>query len=518
MGGASNCPETPRQKMISMMYLVLTAMLALNVSADILNGFTMVDNSLLKTIVNSDKRNEGLHTKMEYLYEQNPQKVGEWLEKSKALKEESDKMYQKLQDAKIAIIALADGSEADPNGIELQKKDNLDVAGQYAQLSTGGQRGKELQTEIESYRDFIKSMLGDRPKAAAVYDDIFNTDKLYNEKTQAEVTWVQRNFESMPAVAVITMLSKYQVDVRSAETELLQLFLTNTDAGDFRVNKITAKLIPSTKHVIQGGKFQAEIALMAIDTTKAPTYFIGDQKLDSGFLNISCNSIGTFPIKGRLEITDPQGEIQAYEFEDEYTVGAPSATIANIDMNVVYRGYNNRMEISVPGIASEKLSVSATGASLTKSGNTWVCKPAANSGREISIVVSAQVDGRSQVMGTSKFRVKTLPSPTAFLSINGESWQPNKSKVKRADIIGGTMIAEYEDGMLNANFTVSEFTLSVSDGRGGFLSSKSNGNKFSDAQKKQLQNLKPGTKVLIENVKYTGAKSGTLSFPSISLP
>lgn len=518
MGGASNCPETPRQKMISMMYLVLTAMLALNVSADILNGFTMVDNSLLNTIVNTDKRNAGLHSKMQYLYEQNPQKVGEWLEKSKTLKVQSDEMYQRLQDAKIAIIGLADGKDADPEGKVLIKKDNLDVAGEYAQLSTGGQRGKELQTEIEEFRDFVKSMMPDQPERAAVYDNIFNTDKMYSEKTQMDVSWVQRNFESMPAVAVITMLTKYQADVRATETELLQMFMTNTDAGDFRVNKITARLIPNSKHVIQGGKFQAEIALMAIDTTKAPVYYIGDEKLDSGFLNISCGSIGTFPIKGRLEITNPQGEMQSYNFEDEYTVGAPSATIANIDMNVVYRGYNNRMEISVPGIASEKLTVSASGASLTKSGTTWVCKPAANSGKEISIVVSAQVDGRSQVMGTSKFRVKTLPSPTAFISIKGESWQPNKSRVKRADIIGGTMIAEYEDGMLNANFTVTEFTLSVSDGRGGFLSSKSSGNKFSAAQQRQLQNLKPGTKVLIENVKYTGAKSGTLSFPSISLP
>ena len=130
MGGAKNCPETPRQKMIGMMYLVLTAMLALNVSADILNGFSMVDNSLLNSIRNANIRNEGLHDDMQYLYEQNPQKVGEWLEKSKRVKEESDKMFNLLQEFKTGIIRLADGKEADTAGIVIVKKDNLDVAGQ----------------------------------------------------------------------------------------------------------------------------------------------------------------------------------------------------------------------------------------------------------------------------------------------------------------------------------------------------------------------------------------------------
>ena len=515
MGGAKNCPETPRQKMIGMMYLVLTAMLALNVSADILNGFSMVDNSLLNSIRNANIRNEGLHDDMQYLYEQNPQKVGEGLEKSKRVKEESDKMFNLLQEFKTGIIRLADGKEADTAGIIIVKKDNLDVAGQYAELSTTGARGQQLKDAIKNYRIFVEEMFDNDSNKVQIYESMFNTDPSENSHGEV-VDWVNATFESMPAVAVITMLSKYQSDVRATEAELINYFKSKTDAGDFRVNKITAKLIPVSKHVIQGGRYHAEIALMAVDTTKVPEYYLNGNKLDTCIVDFACGSIGTFPIKGQLELTDQYGEKQVFPFEDEYSVGAPSATIANVDMNVVYRGYKNKMEISVPGISSDKLRVSAQGGTIVKEGQYYICTPSAAS--EIVLTVSAEVEGRVQSMGSSKFRVKTLPNPTAFLSINGESWLPGKSKVTRNQIVEGTMIAEYEDGMLNANFKVTGFILSISDGKGGFNSSPSNGNKFTDDQQRRLRNLKPGTKVLIENVKFTGPKSGTLAFPPITLP
>src|SRR5574344_74606 len=109
MSGAANCPETPRQKMIGMMYLVLTAMLALNVSADILNGFTMVDNSLLTNTETRLQQNEGLYGDLQYLYDQNPEKVGEWLEKSKVVKAKSDSVVNFLLTCKRDMMQMADG-------------------------------------------------------------------------------------------------------------------------------------------------------------------------------------------------------------------------------------------------------------------------------------------------------------------------------------------------------------------------------------------------------------------------
>ena len=524
MSGAKNCPETPRQKMIGMMYLVLTAMLALNVSADILNGFDLVNNSLKNSIDNSKVRNQGLYGDMQSLYDLNPTKVGEWLEKANKVKEESDKLFNILQEFKVGIIALADGSAADPEGNIIQKRDNTNVAGEYAEVGTTKHRGNELKQAIDNYRIFVEEMFGNDSLHTQIYNAMFNTDPVKKKVDEPAVEWVDNTFAHMPAVAVVTMLSKYQSDVRNTEAELIQYFIQQQDAGDFRVNKIQARLIPDSKNVMQGGRYHAEIALMAVDTTKAPIYYLGNNQLESEIIDIPCNQIGTFPIKGRLEMIDQYGATQTYEFEDQYMVSAPAATVANVDMNVVYRGYDNKMEISVPGLADSQLRVSANGATMTKSGNQYICKPTAKD--KITILVSADIDGKVRTIGQKEFRVRPVPSPSAFLKLpNGERWSPTMEtagRLKRQDLLDATIIAEYEDGMLNADFVVTEFTIKIPRGA-GFDPIKVSGGKFSDRQIERLKNLKPKQEFLIEQIKYEmkgakTAKSGTLTMGSVPMP
>jgi gliding motility-associated protein GldM len=518
MSGAKNCPETPRQKMIGMMYLVLTAMLALNVSADILNGFDMVNDSLNTAIENSKTRNHNLYGDMQALYDLNPTKVGEWLEKANKVKEESDKMFDLLQEFKVGIIALADGKNADSEGNVILKRDDTNVSGEYAEVGTTKKRGNELKNAIDNYRIFVEEMFGNDSLRSQIYDAMYNTDPIKKNADEPAVEWVDNTFAHMPAVAVITMLSKYQTDVRNTEAELLQYFIQQQDAGDFRVNKIQARLIPDSKNVMQGGRYHAEIALMAVDTTKVPTYYIGENQLDSCIIDIPCNQIGTFPIKGRLEMIDQYGATQTYEFEDHYMVSAPAATVANIDMNVVYKGYDNKMEISVPGIADSQLRVSASGASISKSGNQYICKPTAD--REITISVSADVDGKIQSIGQKKFRVRPVPSPTAFLRLeNNELYNPDLEgvKLRRRDLYSATVVAEYADGMLNANFTVKQFTLYIQQGA-GWDNLTVKGNKLTDKEVDRLKKLKAGQKFYFGDIQYTGPKSGKLSMGMIDMP
>ena len=519
MSGAKNCPETPRQKMIGMMYLVLTAMLALNVSADILNGFDMVNDSLNTAIENSKTRNHNLYGDMQALYDLNPTKVGEWLEKANKVKEESDKMFDLLQEFKVGIIALADGKNADPEGNVILKRDDTNVSGEYAEVGTTKKRGNELKSAIDNYRIFVEEMFGNDSLRSQIYDAMYNTDPIKKKADEPAVEWVDNTFAHMPAVAVITMLSKYQTDVRNTEAELLQYFIQQQDAGDFRVNKIQARLIPDSKNVMQGGRYHAEIALMAVDTTKVPTYYLGDNQLESAIIDIPCNQVGTYPIKGRLEMIDLYGATQTYEFEDQYMVSAPAATVANIDMNVVYKGYDNKMEISVPGIAESQLRVSAAGASISKSGSQYICKPTAN--EKITITVSAEVDGKVQTVGQKVFRVRPVPSPTSFLRLpNNELYNPdmeNAPKLRRRDLYESTVVAEYADGMLNANFTVKQFTLYIQQGA-GWDNLTVKGNKLTDKEVDRLKKLKAGQKFYFGDIQYTGPKSGKLSMGMIDMP
>lgn len=518
MSGATNCPETPRQKMIGMMYLVLTAMLALNVSADVLNGFTMVDASMQHAISSADLRNKKLYDDMQYLYQQNPAKVGEWLEKSNRVKTKSDSLVNLLQDFRVGIFKLADGDKVDPNYEELVNKSNTDIGVQYAELNIpNGKRGKELKQAIDDYRDFVIEMFDHDSVRTIAYNQIFYTGKQKNSHGES-VDWLNANFESMPAAAVVALLSKYQNDVRTTESQLIQYFKIRQDAGDFRVNKIEARIIPNSKSIIQGGKFQAEIALMAVDTTKTPVYYLNGRQLESSSISIPCPSTGVFPISGYLEIVDNNGDIKSYPFKDEYSVSEPTATIANTDMNAIYRGYENKLAISVPGIPSDKLKISCDGANIQKQGSIYVCKPSPESKHnKITIGVSAEVDGKTQLIASSEFRVLTLPSPTAFLYIDGEPWLPGKKNVKKREIYEAPLIAQYEDGLLKADFQITGFTIVVNN-KGSLRTADSKNNKFTQDQKDLIANAKSGSTLYIQDIKYTGAKSGKLAFPPIKLP
>ena len=150
MSGAANCPETPRQKMIGMMYLVLTAMLALNVSADILNGFTLVNKSISQSIVATEDRNRMVYSELETMKQLNPTKVGHWLDEALMVKTAADSIFNYLQGFKEDIVKLADGKDADVDNI--QAKDNLDVGAQYAILNG---HGATLEEYMDGFREFL---------------------------------------------------------------------------------------------------------------------------------------------------------------------------------------------------------------------------------------------------------------------------------------------------------------------------------------------------------------------------
>lgn len=518
-----------------MMYLVLTAMLALNVAAEILNGYKMVNGSLVDSIATTERRVNGLISTMEYMNEQNPVKTKEWLDKTYVVRDECDKMYDMLQEFKEGIIEAADGAKFveeknaeganfDANRYELKAPDNLDGASNYAELNAYENgvkdcRGAKLQQSIIDFRNFVVKMFDNDTAKSAVYGKIFKTDKMWSEHAKDSVDWVQGTFESMPAIAAVTMIAKYQSDVRLAEEAMIEYFRTKTDAGDMRVNKIMAVVIPDSKVVMQGGKYHAELALMAVDTTKVPEYYVNGQKLDTCFIDRPAGAVGDVKLSGEIVVINAEGEPQKYPFESEYSVTPPTATIANEEMNVVYRGYTNKMQIAVPGVASTKLSVSAPGASFTRSGDNWICKVEGGAS-EITVSVSANVDGKNVSMGSQKFRVRTLPDPKAFLKLaDGTLWTAAKGGIKKSQLEGASIVAEYgESESLQANFKVESFELAISDGRGGLRKVGSNGGKFSEAQMQQLKSLKSGSQIIIINIRYSGAKTGkNLPFEPLGL-
>lgn len=504
MGGAKNCPETPRQRMIGMMYLVLTAMLALNVSADILNGFAMVDKSLRTTIKASDVRSNALYDDFQYLYSQNPVKVKEWLDKASMVKVKSDSLYNYIQNFKYEMVRLSDGDKTDPNLEVIQGASDTNAPGLY-----GLQRGNagKLKAAISEYREFMMDVVSADTAKKEMYNLIFATDE--GKTTSGEtISWENSIFESMPLSAVVAILTKFQSDIRSAEAETVMYLKAQTDAMDFRVNKIEALVLPTSNYVIRGDKYSAQIVLSAVDSTKIPEVYVNGNKLDSTVYSLTCNSVGTFSYSGALRMMGNDGIPREYPFESEYIVGEPSVTISNVDMNVVYRGIDNNFSISVPGVASENVTVRADGADVVKKGAGYIIRPKRDG--SIKINVFAKMNGKDMAMGSTEYRVKYLPDPKAFLQYVDQNGMPRTiqdGRLGRRFLKDGktTLIASYgEDELLKANFKITSFSMVTVMG-----SADSNGPKLSPDQLAQLDRLEGGDYVTFKNIRAVGPDGKT---------
>ena len=506
MSGAKNCPETPRQKMIGMMYLVLTAMLALNVSTDILNGFTLVDNSLHSSIAASDTRNAKLYHDFQAANADNPEKTQVWFDKANEVRLRADSLYNYIQDFKEQIAILADGKKAvaarkaageDPT-LHIDGNSNLDVTGQYAIVQGNGAILKEV---VAYYRDYAAGLAEDDAELRHSIQATLATERGYNSHEKDSCDWEVAIFDGMPVGASITILTKMQNDVRATESQLIQYLMDRTDAGDLRVNKLQAYVIPNSNYVIRGGKYSAQIILAAVDSTQRPEYYVEGQRInDHGIYEVAASGVGVKKYSGWIAYQDPStGEMQSLPFRSEYSVGEPAVTISNTDLNIMYRGYENKFSISVPGVANDKVKINVNGATVRQQGALWIIKPGDNA-KNVTISVTAELDGRMQPMGSREYRVKALPKPGAYFK-SGEN-EYSDGNISRGALLNNsaTVIASYgPDGLLDLPFQITSFKVNIN----GTLT-EARGNKFTREQLDRLSKLKMGAIVVITDIRAKG--------------
>ncbi len=236
--------------MINLMYVVLMAMLALNISSEVLNGFSIVEESLNRTTANSSKENEVLYNNFAEQMNKNPQKVKEWFEKATAVKRMSDSLYNLAQALKVQIVREADGK--DGNIYDIKSKDNLEAAS-HVMLAPGTGQGKSLYDAINTFRERILKMVTDPHQRKIIESNL--TTKVPKSADTLGKNWQEYMFEDMPVAGAVTLLSKLQSDVRYAEGEVLHTLVANIDMKDIRVNKLSAFVIPESKTVISGDQF-----------------------------------------------------------------------------------------------------------------------------------------------------------------------------------------------------------------------------------------------------------------------
>lgn len=495
---------SPRQKMINLMYVVLMAMLALNVSSDVLNGFSLVEDSLLRSTENASATNKAIYDDLQAQLQANPAKVKEWYDKAQYVRQISDSLYNYAERLKVSIVKQADGKKGDVKNV--QNKEDLEAASQIMLAPRRGE-GQRLYNSINTFRENIVSMLTDETQKQIIADNL--STKIPDKPGTLGKNWQEYMFENTPVAAAVTILSKLQSDVRYAEGEVLHSLVSNIDIKDLRVNELNAFVIPSSRTVVQGSKFSAQIIMAAVDTTRRPDIYVGDKLINTpdGTYEMLCSSTGDFSLKGYIEMMDGQGEMVRREFEQPYSVVAPSATVSADLMNVLYAGYENPISVSIPGIPSNKVITSMSGGILQPtSPGKYIARPT-EIGQDAVITVSFNMEGRTQQMGQFTFRVRKLPDPAAYIeyAADGGSNRFRGGRLSKQILMNtGGIGAAIDDGLLNIEFNVKGFETVFFDNMGNAVPYVSNGTSFTEQQRAMFRSLSRGKRFYISQIRAVG--------------
>ncbi len=524
---------SPRQKMIGMMYLVLTALLALNISKEILESFVTINEGLEKTITNFKDKNADMYSDFEGAYQENPTKVKPFYDSAKEIQIAAEEASNYIDRIKIKITAMLQkmdtsevvgkdqfGNDTIMNLSYISSKDNMDVpttvliGSEPANPKTGMYSATDLKVKLENFRDVVASKVD---SSNAIYQTVFSTFDFADKKEAGGSTskWETFNFYSVPAAASITMLSKIQTDIRNVESDAVKYLYSDVDAASFKFNKLEAAVISPSNYILLGDSFRATIFLAAMDSTKNPQIVVGKDvemkgdryvsKGDSlkvkmnegkGYINIPTRSEGEFTYKGAINFEAPGGKIIPRMFETTYMVAKPSTTISATKMNVFYMGVANPVSISAPGVSAESIrpSISGGGGSIKKgSGGEWVVnvtKPG-----DVKITVSAELNGKNKVMGAMDFRVKQIPTPVA--KVSGKTSGAVSPRVLAA---ASGIYLDMEGFVFDVRVDVISYEFSyVVD---GFTSTiKVSGGSVTQDVKDKLTRVKRNTNVSFENVK-----------------
>jgi gliding motility-associated protein GldM len=517
---------SPRQKMIGMMYLVLTAMLALNVSKEAVEAFRKVDNGLTQTIKNYTLKNVAIYKEFDRAASENPAKAGKYKTAAYQVKERADEAYNFIQGLKIEIIKKTEKDPETPavNGNEViidkveRHIDDTNVPSEILIGANENGKANDLKALLAEYRQFLITTLdGHNPTAEEALKKSLNTEDGLNRDGVKE-RWENLNFQTLPLVAVICILSEYQVNVRNAETEVLNYLYSQIDASSFKFTKLDAIVIPTTSnYVTLGSDYEARVFISATDSTQFPVITVGDSKLPldetgKGIYKIHASSTGPKKWGGLIALKAPDGSIKNYPFESSYVVGDPNVIVSPTAMNVMYWGINNPIDVSVPGISPDKLKIKVMNGSFStekvkKSGGdyfkgAWAVKPNAV-GQNVQVIVTADINGKPVQYAPYDFRVKSIPNPVAIFANKSTGSVPRATAAAQQGVF-----AILPDFDFDLQYSVTGYTVLYSDKGSDFEESSTNSN-LTAKQKDLIGRLTRGKNLIIKDIKALGPDGKT---------
>jgi gliding motility-associated protein GldM len=484
---------TPRQKMINLMYLVFIAMLAMNMSKEVLSAFGLMNEKFESANESAKSTNEQM---MLALDTKATEAKGEFaIAAGTAHKVEAatKKFYDFVGTLKAEVLTGVEAEDGKLPYESMDKADNLDHSWFTGDGYTA--RGKEVIAAIETYKADMKAALGSEKKYSAILNDVnkrFDISQVA-DKEGVKKDYLDYHFKGFPAIASLAKLTSWQNDAKKAESDVISAALGKAAVQAASYSNYQAIVALDKNVYFQGEPVTGKVVLGRYDENTKPTSFQGPGKLVNGqaIISTTAGAIGEQNLSGQFTFVE-EGKTIPLKFTGKYVV-VPRPNSANISadkMNVVYRGLPNPLTISFAGIGDNNVSASAPGLSPAGGKGKYNLNP--GSGTEVTVTATGKMTDGKSVSDKKVFRIKNIPAPAG--SIGGTlGFQKGAKSRLEASTIGAAL----PDFVYDLNFEVTSFAFKVP----GQATIVVNGNKIDARCKSALSRAKTGDLVSISDIK-----------------
>ena len=501
--------QSPRQKMINLMYLVFIAMLALNVSKEVLTAFGIMNEKLTVANETTEVRNSAAMAGLAAKVDEQPAKYA-------PLKEKADKIDKLSQNLKNYVANLKKNLTAeveDPKDYEtMDRPDQLDNI-----FFKGGKisgKGKEFVDQIDTYREGVLNVLGKGyPQVSEEVKKEFSTQPV-KDREGIKKEWLDYNFQGFPLVASITKLTQLQTDVETTENDILSTMLSGQLQSEVSLNNYEAIVIPDKTAFFSGENFKGKVVLGRFDKTlQFDKVVINGNTLKQNqtvggqvILDFPAGNVGEKEITGQLQYTE-NDSVKSIPIKSSYAViPKPNSAVISADkMNVVYRGVKNPMTISIPGVGN--VSANAPGLTSVGGAGNYVMDVTTLQAREVKINVSGKLPGGETVSDSKTFRVKDIPRPVGTIRGEDGSVKMQRNGLEISDV--GATLPDFD---FDIKLKVTGFSFKVS----GQPTVKVHGSKLDASAKSALRRAGRGETVQIFDIEAQLATNSGYKLKKVS--
>lgn len=496
---------SPRQKMINLMYLIFIAMIAMQMSKEVLSAFGYMNEKLTESNATATAKNTATLENLSTKANEQPEKYSELYSKANQINDLSVEFDRYLEEKKELFLA----DQEDRTDYESMEK--RDIVDEYFFLGDGyTPEGQEFLDRIIAYREGIVQIIGENHPLSNTIKERFDTS---DQDTEAgKQAWLKNRYEGFPLISTVTNLTAMQMDIKTTQSEVYGNLLGGQLESDVSMSNYNTILIPDKSAFFQGENFTGKIVLGRYDATLKPEEVVVNgmniTSIEDGgaLLDFPAGGVGEREIKGKFVFIE-NGQPVEIPIESSYAViPKPNSAVISADkMNVVYRGVDNPMTISIPGIPDNLVQATGNGLRRASGIGKYLMKP--GTGKEVTIRVTGKLSDGSPVSSSQNFRIKDIPSPVGTIRKQYGIVKMPKASLEKSTV--GAALPEFD---FDLSLNTSGFTIKV-PGQSAVLVS---GDKMNAAAKKAIARARRGDLVTIFDIKSSIAGNSTYKIKNAS--